>query len=614
MPTYLLTSPEGKKYRVTGEGTGEEALAQLQAQLGGQQPQSQPQTNIGSERYAAEDAAQEKLNAEAGVLQQFGKGAKAQMGRFALGATELANNITGNRLIDSELLATAQQGADVMDKGTGAAGFVGNVAGDPLTIALGGIGGAGIKSAKTLGQAALAASKAGAVTGAASGILQPTGNAESDVSTNLGNAAIGTVAGGLLGAAVPTVVGATKGTAKIIGNVGQRIAAGFGSESAAKDVAYQNIAKILTQQGFQPEQVAGVIDEFKAQGIKGGTLGQMVGSSDLLAREKNLLQGGGKAGRLMSENLQDQPDLVSESVTKKIGEIYQPETTSYLYKQAAKVASEPTARVKMGAVTSNSRSFAKDYLEPAVEKAQSQINGYKSEIPKTTYSSVKNIIAKMKSGEIGVDEGKRRIRDLYSDAAPSSLTSEQKSINSAATEISSSLNTALEKAGGEPYAVGKIAAESDRVVREALDAFDTTNVGSLKTALNKFYGSPEKQRDFLDKLPNEAVRNDFKAYLANLEKISGKFGGSDTASNQATSRAMNAESGFGIEGDITPRGALEALSRPISKNVRKAQAEAAFRIEKEKLRNAMIKKQYKADLLTRAVPQAVNQFNNQKNK
>lgn len=34
MPTYLLTSPEGKKYRVTGNGTGEEALAQLQSRLG----------------------------------------------------------------------------------------------------------------------------------------------------------------------------------------------------------------------------------------------------------------------------------------------------------------------------------------------------------------------------------------------------------------------------------------------------------------------------------------------------------------------------------------------------------------------------------------------------
>jgi hypothetical protein len=36
MATYLLTAPDGKKYRVTGEGTGEDALAQLQSQLGEQ--------------------------------------------------------------------------------------------------------------------------------------------------------------------------------------------------------------------------------------------------------------------------------------------------------------------------------------------------------------------------------------------------------------------------------------------------------------------------------------------------------------------------------------------------------------------------------------------------
>lgn len=36
MPTYLITSPEGRKYQVTGSGTKEEALAHLQGQLTGQ--------------------------------------------------------------------------------------------------------------------------------------------------------------------------------------------------------------------------------------------------------------------------------------------------------------------------------------------------------------------------------------------------------------------------------------------------------------------------------------------------------------------------------------------------------------------------------------------------
>ncbi len=51
MPEFLLTSPEGKQYRVTGpEGsTGEQALQQLQSQLGGAQQQA-PQGPLPSEQ------------------------------------------------------------------------------------------------------------------------------------------------------------------------------------------------------------------------------------------------------------------------------------------------------------------------------------------------------------------------------------------------------------------------------------------------------------------------------------------------------------------------------------------------------------------------------------
>ena len=51
------------------------------------------------QRYAMDEAAQKKANEEANIFSQFGRGVKAQAGRFALGATELANNLTGDRLI-----------------------------------------------------------------------------------------------------------------------------------------------------------------------------------------------------------------------------------------------------------------------------------------------------------------------------------------------------------------------------------------------------------------------------------------------------------------------------------------------------------------------------------
>lgn len=43
MPTYKITGPDGKVYRVTGDGTAEEALAQVQAKIGGTSiPAEQP--------------------------------------------------------------------------------------------------------------------------------------------------------------------------------------------------------------------------------------------------------------------------------------------------------------------------------------------------------------------------------------------------------------------------------------------------------------------------------------------------------------------------------------------------------------------------------------------
>lgn len=46
MPSYLLTSPDGQQYRVSGDGTGEEALVHLQEQLGGNSPVPQQSSSF----------------------------------------------------------------------------------------------------------------------------------------------------------------------------------------------------------------------------------------------------------------------------------------------------------------------------------------------------------------------------------------------------------------------------------------------------------------------------------------------------------------------------------------------------------------------------------------
>lgn len=52
MPTYLVTAPDGRKFRVAGEGTQEDALAQVQAQYQ-QQSQSRPTPSGGPRRGGA---------------------------------------------------------------------------------------------------------------------------------------------------------------------------------------------------------------------------------------------------------------------------------------------------------------------------------------------------------------------------------------------------------------------------------------------------------------------------------------------------------------------------------------------------------------------------------
>lgn len=589
MPTYMLTSPDGKKYKVSGEGSGQDALAHLQSQLSGQP--AKPQVATGEGRYAAEDAAQEQSSRDANVFQQFGRGVKAQAGRFALGAAELGNNLTGDRLIDPEVLATAQRGADVMDKGTGTAGFVGNVAGDPLTWALAGVGGAGIKGAKTLGQAVKAGAKAGAITGGISGAMQSTGNVESDIGTNLGNAAIGVGLGGAMGGAVPLAAAGVKGGAKAIKGGVQRVASGFGSDEASQSIAYRTLAKVLNEQGSSPAEVASIIDQFKAQGIDGVTIGQMLQSPDLLLREKNLLQTGGKAGKYMADKYREQPEKVSSALIKKAKEIYQPEQTSSLYTAAGEFADVEKLPFTLDSLQDALADDA-DYLPSAVSK---RIQRYIERTKKVgTFEAY--------------DRLKQDLAEEYTDKATSMLSPNEKATNKMVNGYRQMLNASLEEAGGDTYGLAKQSAKRDMAARDAIVAFDTTGTGRIKTALNKFYGSPEKKSEFLEKLPNKALRDEFEKLLDNIEKVATRPNGSDTASNQATQAVMNTEMGLGFSPNIiSPRNTLQKLGDPINRNVRKAAANISFNPNVDRLSDAIKRQSYQPSVVGRATPILTNE-------
>jgi len=95
MSTYRITGPDGKTYRVTGDGTAEDALAQVKAQVSGSQPEVAP-----------EQAQSEKPSFLSDVLQ----GAKGALDRTALGIKGL-------------LPQSVQDFGDRVDKAVGSGGL-----------------------------------------------------------------------------------------------------------------------------------------------------------------------------------------------------------------------------------------------------------------------------------------------------------------------------------------------------------------------------------------------------------------------------------------------------------------------------------------------------------
>ena len=540
------------------------------------------------QRFAAEDAARVSANEQAPWYEQLGTGIKTQSGRTMLGVYELANNLTGDRLMDAEVLAEAQREADRSDKGTGAAGFVGNMAGDFRNyLPLGGAQNAA--KAKTLGAAVTEGVKVGAISGGLTGLTEGTGNADSTILTNAGNAAIGAGMGAGIGAAIPVGISAAKNAGSAISGGANRAMAALGSDSAAMNVAYSNVAKRLKEQGYAPGEVAGVIDAFKAQGIDGGTLGQMLQSGDLLAREKHLLQGGGKAGRIMGEKLSEQPRKVAESILEKVRATAQPDQTNYLYKQAAELADMPTARDLGDRVVSMGQSASEKELPFTLSAIEQDLAERADELPSAVAKRIKRIIseAKGKGGFEAADTAKQKLDDLYK---PNSQTTDQDIVNEIVLGYRRMLNDSLEAAGGDTYSAAKQSAMRDMAMRDVEEAVMNSQGSSVKTALNKFFGSMEQQEEFLRKLPDDRTRAEFRDYLENIQKVSGRFGGSDTASNTVTQKQMGIETGLGFDANaLNPQSWVNRLSAPINRNVRKAQAEMTFAPDGDRIAAAMRK-------------------------
>jgi hypothetical protein len=220
MPSYLITAPDGKKYKVTGNGTKEDALAHFQAQYASQQqPAPQPkQPDVTPEQFQANVQALRQKNAsEMSGYDQFMAGAGKSVADVGRGLKQIGTNIGhGVGLVSDETQQKVQADIDESRRLDAAlmntkGGVAGDIAGTLATTLIpGGMAAKGAQAAGLARTANIAKTfvnpttfKAAAAVGATQGALQPVASDES----RLGNAAVG-AAGGIGGTGIAKGVSA----------------------------------------------------------------------------------------------------------------------------------------------------------------------------------------------------------------------------------------------------------------------------------------------------------------------------------------------------------------------------------------------------------------------
>ncbi len=194
MPTYRITAPDGKVFRVTGDGTKEEALAEIQARYSSQQPKFDRDAFMQEEakRYAPTQGMSglgKFLGGAGKAFSDLGVGAK-QLGvdaGNAVGLGHIMPQTFGDQAVQGmrdEEAERRQRDAPLMDTGAGMAGNItGNIAAAAPAMF--------IPGANTVAGAAL--------TGGAMGLAQPTlsgGERLQNTTVGAGLGATGQWAGG----------------------------------------------------------------------------------------------------------------------------------------------------------------------------------------------------------------------------------------------------------------------------------------------------------------------------------------------------------------------------------------------------------------------------------
>ena len=210
MPVFMVTSPDGRKLKVTGpEGsTREDAIAQAKAFFG--KPENQlerKQENGGFFKNLATDTKNFVKSTAYSVPVGFGD--EIRDGMAALTAGALSPDLTVREAYDQARELTREEQAQMQQDSP-----IASVAGDITGAVLTGVGTAGTKAGASLANSLrsgnpLTLIAKGIGTGAVSGAAYGAGTAEED--NRLRGAVKGSIAGGITGGALPAIGSAASG-------------------------------------------------------------------------------------------------------------------------------------------------------------------------------------------------------------------------------------------------------------------------------------------------------------------------------------------------------------------------------------------------------------------
>lgn len=495
-------------------------------------------------------------NEQKGVVRKVGEGMARGAAERVLGILQTARDV-GETLYgtnprdaaEKQLYEDVAATLNERGEGTGAAGFIGEIVGDPATAATLPIAAAGTLP-KLIAQ--------GAGIGAASGASAPM--EDSNLPNRLESAAVG----GTVGGAVPAAIGVTRSAVKAAPKLVQSVTGSL-TQKGADERALDNVAKTLKKEGYAPERVEEMVRADQADEL-GATLAERTGSPGLLARQKNIAKGSGKAASDFSETIAGRNATQIPMALRGLAEPLR-ETGQKGVEQLGQVLQRSGARqVDVTDVVS-------DLMNRAAKTNPANAEGkiYQAVLDELGFAERQGNTFE------ALHRAKQALDNLYIEGADDALRARASRLTA---DVRKAINDKL-KALDPDYGIANRKIQAGMVANDIDAALTSTNEGSVAALYNKLWAKPET-RDELSSRLDPADFGRISRAMNVLKSIKrGGLAGSDTAENIATRAEIRGETGApGLEAITDPGKAFGAanLGRRASDALRQKDLDAMQRV------------------------------------